>query len=512
MGGQKPVTFQRVKRQQEKAAALRWWAKRAEAIEEICDDELHITRSELWELLRSNGWKPPEAEHFRKIMAGRFCPPRAGALILALATIFASRDLQSNLSQEQKWRKYHDRIAGETKRGVRTQVGSFSADSPSGESPDNFELFEQNKSPTVATRVGEEGIHPLVYNALLHDDNAEAFRISKGLEYNDAPSFGRTFELRNWIFPRRSVPENGLSESEITIEKPSTRFSNFDASIVDVPTVSKLTAEKSNNGKKVSLVGLFPALDVSDENLRVVRLTTAESDYYTNMGALATIQNDRAIRHRNMSIKPEAHRIPNAISIHYVIRFSDGKLLASHRSKDMAYDPEHVSFSGNEQLKPEDFESDRPLEMWLLRSMLEEVFPLRKFSIDSPEALEAASLIALSRFLSLYLEEKVGNFGLVCFVQFNVSSAVFAAKYYGRRLNSSFGEDKEGKPYLMTEAELARFFESGKCELMGLTDADNTLTIAIDGLNSEKVGEAYWRLDSTSLYRMWLVGQLLGIV
>lgn len=262
----------------------------------------------------------------------------------------------------------------------------------------------------------ESFVHPLVRKALLHDEDAEAFRLSKDLDYDQAPSFGRIFQIRNWILPHTQLAENGLAPSEIAIDPPLEAFSNFETSIVDGATVDRLIARREFDGKKVSLVGLLPRQDVSDENLGAVRLITAESTYFLNMGALTTIKNNRLLRHQNMSLDPESHTIPNAISIHYIIRFLDRKFLANHRAKTMAYDPERISFTGNEQLKPEDFIDDRPLDRWLFRSLLEEVFRLRKFAPESPEALTAKSQIAFGRFLSLYLEEKVGNFGLVCFV------------------------------------------------------------------------------------------------
>jgi hypothetical protein len=197
--------------------------------------------------------------------------------------------------------------------------------------------------------------------------------------------------------------------------------------------------------------------------------------------------------------------------LHYVLRFSDKKYLVIRRSKtNVTFEEGRVSFSGEEQMAPEDADRTSQVEDLTIRALMQEAFHFEYHTLDSTEASLIRSMVEAMRFLSLSLEEKYGQFALLGFVQLNISSERYA-EFYKENSRHGLDIDDEGIRYLMGEDDVVRFFENGQAKMRRLTDPQRYIGIALDELTSGQ-GDAPAQLHSSSLYRMWKVSKLLGIV
>jgi hypothetical protein len=107
----------------------------------------------------------------------------------------------------------------------------------------------------------------------------------------------------------------------------------------------------------------------------------------------------------------------------YVARFDDAKYLTIHRSDTVATEKSKVSFSGEEQMKPADIESIQIMDNWVIRSLMEEVFNFRDYSIHSDEGTQIREMI--SSTLSLFMDEPDGTFSILGFVQLKIKGPIY---------------------------------------------------------------------------------------
>jgi len=350
-------------------------------------------------------------------------------------------------------------------------------------------------------------LHPLVERALFADEAALIF-----LECCDAEEtcFGNNIEIRNWLRPNAAAIDNGLSGRDITIRRELVAFDNFDRTLIDKATINRLKSENRVNGVKLTLVTISPP-DISDEGLKWVSFDMQDTDYFTIIGFLATIIPDQRLRHQNMNVRPDKNRIPGYFVLHYIVRFRDKKFLTIHRSDQVTFSQNRLSFSGEEQMTPEDIaRGANCCDDWMVRSLMQEAFHYRHYALDSKEAEQIRSMIVMTKFLSLFLEEQYGQFGLMGFAQLNIDSDEYAAFYKKQIKALTGGIDNEGRRYLMDECELTRCLREGRCEVQRLIDQNKTIPIALDGVNWDS-GRTAIRLHASSLYRMWKVCQLIGI-
>ena len=348
-----------------------------------------------------------------------------------------------------------------------------------------------------------------VLSALIANEDADVFlKAHRGI-HEEVRAYGPCLQLRNWLLPERMPNENGLSWSNITISPPAKdqRF-EFDRKLIDAALFKSL--EGSRNGIKLSLVRLHPLNDVAEEGYWA-HFETAWTDYITVQACQSTVIPNRTLRHNHMDLDPSKHGIPSTLTLNFVARFADKAYWLIRRSQTVRQENGRVSFSGEEQIKPEDFDHKNPMEAWTVRTLMEEVYPYRDFSHHSPQAAEVREQILAARYLSLFLEEKYGSFGLVVFIQLGIDSKRFVDLYYRNRLETARRADTEGVRYLLPEAELLQFMQTGRCVAHRMLDRDAILTIAIDELKREEPDDGCARLHHTSLYRMHQTCELLGL-
>lgn len=176
-----------------------------------------------------------------------------------------------------------------------------------------------------------------------------------------------------------------------------------------------------------------------------------------------------------MSIYPHSHRIPNSLCLHYVLRTSDGYFLMIHRSKTVAYEVDRVSFSGEEQFKPEDLAVDgfNTFDACVLRAVMEEVYPRLGFGLNSNQGKDILGRIDFARCMSFFLEEKFGNYSLLAYIQLKDDSAIFRAAFRESLKNSEFRADREGTRYLASEEDLKKFLKLGSMRIKVLIVTEN---------------------------------------
>ena len=360
----------------------------------------------------------------------------------------------------------------------------------------------------------EELRHPFdeqVEAYLFANPDAQTFRQFYGIEAEETPIFGPNLELRSRLRPHQPPNLNGIGAESIEIRDANVSFQNFDRGICDVATVDRFKAEQSENGIKLSVVDLKPE-DISDEGSKLL-ITVQRSDFYTVRSFLETVSKDLNLRHHQMSIYPNSHRVPHSLCYHYVLRFSDGKYLLIHRSKKVAYEPSRVSFSGEEQLKPEDLYHPllRPYDHLVLRTLMEEVFPRLNYSVDSKEGHETRQAISYHRLLSVFLEEKFGNISMLGFVQLQFDSQKYREGYLAA-IKRGARSDNEGVRYIASEEDIEEFFKTGRMSIESLVDPRRSLTVEINPLDENHYRPDVAYLHSSALYRMYQAGRLLGFL
>lgn len=234
----------------------------------------------------------------------------------------------------------------------------------------------------------------------------------------------------------RTLSDTGWSPNQINISLKPGRFdateilndieirAAFDASEAARESDGKESALSGDNNPKYGVVDVSsPFLDSSE-----LSVMFQETDYFTVMRARPGVgmQNNRI---RFGHIDPNKSRIPQAISVQFVAIFSDGNLLTIQRSKNTFPWAGTWSFSGEEQCAEIDFvgSQETRLERFLLRAVVEEVFPLgtsNRVRLDEAMHLVKKDLRSM-RVWSIFLEELTGIFQLFAVFELRLSRSEY---------------------------------------------------------------------------------------
>jgi hypothetical protein len=280
-------------------------------------------------------------------------------------------------------------------------------------------------------------IHPAITNALKNDPTCRVLREARGIQMG-CP-LGRNIEIRNFMAYVDAAGRSGWSPERIYIRRKFQRF-NPDKRLVDILYVQQLKkiAKKRNipldkdNGKKLMLRAVYP--DDLIDIYATLTLELADTDYYSIAGVLSSIRKSQELRHSAISIDPSQHEVPHAFCLHFIVRLQGGDFLLLHRSETVQHEPGKVSFSFEEQIHPEkDFSrlwsENTVMRIWILRSLMEEVYKDRDTVFGSPRAETIEREIDWYKIVSLFLEEPVGGFALCAFVQLNITLGQYREKF-----------------------------------------------------------------------------------
>lgn len=219
-------------------------------------------------------------------------------------------------------------------------------------------------------------------------------------------------------------------------------------------------------------------------------LELKHTDWFTLRQVQAQLSRDQALRREFANVDPQRSRIPGSLCLHYIVRFAGGELLCMRRNQAVASHPGRWSFSGEEQLHPEDLAAGRPVEALFQRALLEEVFPLARSNLSPADSWKAVNEVLHSmRLWSVFVETSIWNFSLFGVFQLQVNAASFEL-YYRSLSEYHFGKrDLEGEMFVASMPELRDLFRTGRCQVRGLFDEQPVELLAAD-------------LHPTSAYRL----------
>jgi hypothetical protein len=218
------------------------------------------------------------------------------------------------------------------------------------------------------------------------------------------------------------------------------------------------------NGVKFSLVA---SSFVTTDSPRLV-LETRRTDYFTLRSVLPLVRADPDVRAQFGNLDPSRNRIPHSLCLHYVVRFSTGDVLCMRRDSRAAYHGNLWSFSGEEQLADQDFETALPCLSLFRRAFCEEVLALRDDAPLEDRWREAADVVRHMRLLSVLLEERIHNYALLGVFQLNCDPLEFVGLSNQLVDRGTGTRDPEGDCYLVNEADLPGLLVSGRCRARGL--------------------------------------------
>lgn len=360
-------------------------------------------------------------------------------------------------------------------------------------------------------------LNPIFEEYLFNYPPVVRFRERFGLSDEEAEMspFGPVLELRSFV--RENTPflkDQGIPGSKVKITSSGVAFENFDPSLKDEKKLEELIHQygETGSGPKLSVVKVFPQVWLEDCGIDNFRLELQLSDFYTVSSFLSTIAENEDLRHSLMSIYPDGNRIPNSLCLHYVLRTSDGYYLLIERNSSVSYEKERVSFSGEEQFKPEDLATDgyNPFDACALRALMEEVYPRLGFGVNSAEGRDLWQRVQFVRCLSFFLEEKFGNYALLCFIQLKDDSDSLrrAFKEGMARTDKKYRVDREGTRFLASEDEIQSFLQEGKMTVSGLNDEGRKLLVVTPGME-EQAAPGAKALHASSGIRLYAIARIL---
>lgn len=195
----------------------------------------------------------------------------------------------------------------------------------------------------------------------------------------------------------------------------------------------------------------------------VLRLDFSRTNYFTIKSVLPAIKEDPSLRARYLRLDPTLHQIPNSLSLHYIVRFADGRVLCMKRDRRAAYHPSLWSFSGEEQLSEVDFNSEEPCASLFKRAFCEEVLALRYNAPLTERWRIAQTMIRQMRLWSVFMEEGIGNYSVLGLFQTH-SDTIESASEIQRILTTHLGSrDPEGELFTATTEMVQSLIRTGSC-------------------------------------------------
>lgn len=232
------------------------------------------------------------------------------------------------------------------------------------------------------------------------------------------------------------------------------------------------------NRVKYSLVNALGA----NTDSPTLSLELQHTDYFTIQSAMAALKVSPSLLSSFSSIVPKENKIPHSLSLHYIVRFTDGAVLVTKRDEGIRYYPGAWSFSGEEQLSEFDVKAQYPIDSLFQRAFCEEILPLSDTDSLRENFEKAKESIESMSVMSVFFEQEIYNFSLFGVYQLNIDAEDFV-ELYNKFVNGSSGNrDREGSLFLVPQKELFDLLSQGKCMAEGLFN-HRSVTIHQDDLH-----------------------------
>jgi hypothetical protein len=300
---------------------------------------------------------------------------------------------------------------------------------------------------------------------------------------------GKVIEI--WAHPSldslSSLYDLGADPNVVNFSAPAPR--EFSESLV---RCGGLKSFPPPNQRKYGIARL-PLGTMDDENFTVEFF---ETDWNTWMSVRTKIEHNANLRQELSDIVPGRSRIPQSMSLQFLVRFTNGDILAMKRKEGVASEPDAWSISGEEQLHEQDFRSESVTvaEYLFRRAFVEEVFGNRGADQSHLNRIwieDCIPIVRSHRIWSFFLEENVGIFQTFGVYQLNIRPHQLQ-ELHKNAVSAGWGTtDPEGFWYVVRESDIPKLLKNGSCDAYRLHGIPERVTIEEPGLHA------------TSRYRLW---------
>lgn len=291
------------------------------------------------------------------------------------------------------------------------------------------------------------------------DDNLRRKFLQQKNEQDYRNGMGAIVYIRDYIKRRgHSLPDVGKPSRQVIIEKSGKRL-KAPKELISI----SVNPEGPNNTKYI-LGGTIPKGDLIDSEGSHLRLILDETDWHTvsRTDEIVFQRNDAGheARLKFGALDPEHNVVPYNFTGLYILRFSDGSVLAMKRSPRVKYYPNTLDISGGEQFKPEDLrDKNRAIENWARRAIFEEVFPFRRSEQIQDLIQEVSqSFFGYTNLLSIGYCVLDCSYPIFVLIQSEWTSNQYL-NYIQDVLDKDefLSFDKEGQKLIMTQNQLVRY-------------------------------------------------------
>ena len=321
------------------------------------------------------------------------------------------------------------------------------------------------------------------------DPDVEALTFAKQKGWNEGSVVGKVIEV--WYHPAletmTDLPEVGVPPSEVVFCQPQP--SNF----ADVVKACGGPRDFGKPNRKKFGIHEFPLFTSDDENYT---FKFSSTDWNTYRTVVDSIKGNPALRWAYSDVNPLKNRLPQALSLQYLVALSDGSVLAMRRKDELPVEGGRWSFSGEEGINEEDFKSTAVsvAECLFRRAFMEEVFGHRgndAVEMNRVWVENCSHFVHSYRIWSVFLEENTGIFQLFGVIQLNITAEELKDKRVESYSKGWGTDDNEGVWYKVTPTCLADLLLDGICTATRIHGAPEETNITKESLHA------------TSRYRLW---------
>jgi len=228
-----------------------------------------------------------------------------------------------------------------------------------------------------------------------------------------------------------------------------------------------------------------------DNQIAALRLTKTNWNDVRPYSSRAN--DDVEYRHRyvicdtSQGLTPANCVLPSIFCLHVIISFSDNAVLALRR-KGVSFETDTYSISAEEQMAQHDVDhggDSNIVEMWMRRTVCEEVFPLKdSYKSDPVETWYYVNdRVRSMELLSLIHEEKIGGWALVGHIRLTMESKEYPAHYMNMQKFRSDSHDIEGRQFCVDVKEINNLIHRGKAIGYSFQKSKNQWKFTVDELH-----------------------------
>jgi hypothetical protein len=291
----------------------------------------------------------------------------------------------------------------------------------------------------------------------------------------------------------------GWPPTDVKLIIPPTAVRSFNSILNEVGGLRKDL--RPPNGKKF---GIASASFITYDSAEMPMFTFYQTDYYTERSVACALEQNALLRSKYAELDPEKNQVPSCASLQAVVLFKNEDLLCMWRDSRADAERNRWSFSFEEQLKEEDFDSPwdnaGSAEPLFRRAVVEEVFGTKNTSQQgiSEAWQKCKEFLITHRLWGMFYEVATASFHLFGFYWLDLFPRELAEWHKQAKAEGWLGRDLEGKLFVLERTQQISLLETGSAVVSGLYDGELKAIGADD------------QLHRTSLYRLWRLSRTIG--